>query len=151
MSQFWALSMWLCRGGVKKIQTARSRSLWWKKSRLPLQTSAARKRGNMTRSFMDLFISFLAYFIENNFFLQHNWIQCAFCTGKLRQRWQCWPCKGRSQCCQPAFFCAHGRRRTACLQPGLRLFLVPSLREMPVHVTRSGACAIRVIEWGATR
>ena len=69
--QFWA--------GVQTIRKVPIRSKWW----TVWQTSTSRKRGNGTRSFMSLFVSFFAYFTEDYFSPRIDWFRCAFITGNL--------------------------------------------------------------------
>lgn len=96
--RFWALIMWLCSAGVQTIRMVPIRSIllrWtvW-------QTSTSRKRGNRTRSFMNLFVSSFAYFIEDYFFPSIS------VRVLHRQPWPCWlyHWQGWPRCSRAVFF-----------------------------------------------
>ena len=69
---------------------------------------------------MNLFVSFFAYFIEDYYFPSLKRFQCAFCTGNLGR---VDPITGRDDhdVLEQSFWVPE-ERRTACIQPGLRVY-----------------------------
>ena len=118
--RFWALIMWLCSAGVQTIRMVPIRSILLRWS--IWQTSTSRKRGNRTRSFMNLFVSSFAYFIEDYF--SRHLIDFGARSAQATLAVLTLPLAGMTKMFSSSLFWVPEVRRTACIQPGLRVYQV---------------------------